>query len=245
VGSRLSGRLPRVATEPEASARCKGSVLRLAVIGVALAIAVGAATAPAGSAGRSRTVPCSESIGDPRFPYVGAREPASRFRLVLGAVSVPPAYLEQTEPTGTAPWSYFRKSGLVVRAALREPLVITVPRAWRRRVAIVWGSGDGVFSSLRISGCQGVSGYGFAYAGGFYLRSRSACVPLVFSVGRRPRPLRTSPGQPRPRVTRPGASHGRKSVANLGQKALGRAVFGSPSGLGAGHVWVPGTATRA
>ncbi len=159
---------------------------RLVSIGLLAAIGVVVAAASAGTLDRGRTVPCGESIGDPRFPYLGSNVPAYRYRTLLGAVSVPPAYLEQTAPTGTRPWRYFSKSGLVVRAALRQSLVVTVPKAWRDRLAIVWGNGGhGVFSSIRITGCPGVSGYGFAYAGGFYLRSRSACVPLAFRVGQR------------------------------------------------------------
>lgn len=194
MGSRPVGRLPK--PEPQPSARCIGGVRRLAVIGLAAAIGMSAAAAPAGLAGRGRTVPCSESIGDPRFPYLGSSQPEHRFRLVLDAVSVPPVYLEQTAPTGTRPWTYFSKSGLVVRAGLRQPVVVTIPTAWRDRAAIVWGyGGHGVFSSLRIAGCAGVSGYGFAYAGGFYLRSRSACVPLIFSVGQRSAVVRFGVGR--------------------------------------------------
>jgi hypothetical protein len=158
----------------------------LAPVALVAAIGVSAAMASPRSVERSRTVPCSESIGVPRFPYVGSNHADGRYRLVLGAVSVPPAYLAQTSPTQTRPWRYFSKSGLVVRAALRQPVLVTVPRAWRNRAAIAWGyGGHGVFSSLSIRGCPGVSGYGFAYAGGFYLRSRSACIPLMFSIGQR------------------------------------------------------------
>lgn len=62
---------------------------------------------------------------------------------------------------------------------------VSVPQEWRSRVAITWG-GSGVVSSLRFSGCghsaffRGWNGY----AGGFYLRVASACVPLVFTRGR-------------------------------------------------------------
>ncbi len=150
----------------------------------------------AGSA-RSRTVPCSESIDGTRFPYVGASGPSLRNRLVLGAVSAPPAYLEQTpSPTGERPWRYFSKSGLVVRAGRREPVFVSVLPRWRDRAAIAWGyGGHGVFSSLEITGCPGLANQGYAYSGGFYLRSRSACVPLHFQVGQRSAILRFGVGQ--------------------------------------------------
>jgi hypothetical protein len=135
---------------------------------------------------RQRTVPCSETIGSPKFPYLGGFAKADRYRLVLGAVSVPPAYLEQVVPTGSKPWTHFSKRGMVVRA--RRSVAITVPSAWRQRVGIAWGNrGHGVFSSIRIAGCNSDPASGSAYAGGFFLRSPSACVPLVFGVGSRKR----------------------------------------------------------
>src|SRR5438105_1326689 len=67
-----------------------------------------------------RTVPCDEIILHTKFPYRG-------YRLVLGAVSVPPAYLAQVVPTGQRPWAYWRKAGLVVRAG-GPPVTISVPR---------------------------------------------------------------------------------------------------------------------
>jgi hypothetical protein len=58
---------------------------------VAIGFAVTTGPAPA------RTVPCSESIDGTKFPYVG-------YRLVLDAVSAPPAFLKQVVPTGERPW---------------------------------------------------------------------------------------------------------------------------------------------
>ena len=160
--------------------------LRIAILcaGVGLASVAGA-MAGAASATSGRTVPCGESIGITRFPYVGDRRPRYRYRLVLGAASVPPAYLAQVVPTGETPWAYWRKAGLVVRAG-SSAVSISVPPAWRGRAGITWGNGgNGVFDSLRIAGCPSAAARGLAYAGGFYLRSKSACVPLVFGVGTR------------------------------------------------------------
>ena len=139
----------------------------------------------AASSTSGRVVPCGESIDITRFPYVGDRRPRYRYRLVLGTVSVPPAYLAQIVPTGETPWAYWRKAGLVVRAG-GHTVSVTVPPAWRAQAGIAWGYGNrGVFSTLRITSCPGPPSRGLAYSGGFYLRSPSTYLPLVFRVGRR------------------------------------------------------------
>ncbi len=130
-----------------------------------------------------------------KFPYVGSSRPRDRYRLVLGVVSVPPAFLEQVVPTNSTPWAYWRKAGLVVRAS-GESVTVRVPQAWRNRVAITWGNRPDIVSSLRIAGCGSAPEAGNAYAGGFYLRSRSACVPLNFRVGRRSATIRFGLGRP-------------------------------------------------
>jgi hypothetical protein len=151
----------------------------LAVIGC-----VAAQGAPATAADRpQRTVPCSEIIKTTRFPYLGNSRPRYQSRLVLGAVSVPPAYL-QTNPTQETPWRYFAKHGIVVKSG--TSVTITVPPAWRNRVGITWGNNvHRVFHTIRIAACSAIPKQGFAYAGGFYLRSPSACAPLVLTVGGR------------------------------------------------------------
>jgi hypothetical protein len=159
-----------------------------------LAAVVGA-TADAGSTSPARRVPCSESIDTTRFPYVGDRRPRYRYRLVLGAVSVPPAYLDEVVSTGETPWAYWRKAGVVVQAGGRA-VSISVPQAWRGRAAITWGNGgNGVFGSIRLEACPGPATSGLAYAGGFYLRSASACLPLVLRVGVRSRTVRFGLGR--------------------------------------------------
>jgi hypothetical protein len=150
-----------------------------------LAAAIAAQATLAAPAPRARTVPCSESIDRTRFPYLGNRDPAFRAHLVLGAISVPPAYVPQVASTGEEQWPYFSKWGMVVRADGR-PVTVSVPTAWRDRLAISWGNGGhGVFQSIRFAGCRGGASVGNAYAGGFFLRSRSVCAPLRFEVGGR------------------------------------------------------------
>src|SRR5205807_3874368 len=111
---------------------------------VPLLAALPAIVAAAHATPVARTVPCDEIIRHTTFPYRG-------YRLVLGAVSVPPAYLAQVVPTGQRPWAYWRKAGLVVRAG-GPPVTVTVPRAWRRRAAITGGNSTGIVPSLRLSG---------------------------------------------------------------------------------------------
>jgi hypothetical protein len=150
------------------------------VLTVLLATVAATGAAIAAPAAVQRTVPCDESIDTTPFPYLGSSQPQQRYRDVLNAVSVPPAYLQQVIPTKQSPWRYWRKAGLVVRA--RRAVTITVPPRWRNRAAIVWGNSGGPFESLRIAACPGSTHTGNAYAGGFYLHTPSACLPLTFTV---------------------------------------------------------------
>jgi hypothetical protein len=103
-------------------------------------------------------------------------------RVVLGVLSVPPAHLPPATGGGVRPWRYSIKYGLTVRAG-SPAVVVSVPPAWRHRAAIDWG-GSGIVSSLRVLSCPRRAGVWNSYAGGFWLRSPSACIPLVFQVGR-------------------------------------------------------------
>ena len=68
--------------------------------------------------------------------------------------------------------------------------------AWRNRGAIAWeNGGNGVFDKLRFVDCPGFRANGLAYAGGFYLRSAPACLPLVFRVGHRTATVRFGLGR--------------------------------------------------
>jgi hypothetical protein len=150
---------------------------------VVLALAaVAAASSRSLLQSRARTVPCSEIIGLTKWPYLDNRDPRYRYRSVLGVVSVPPAYISQVVHLRDGVWPYWKKAGLVVRAG-RGPVTVSVPLAWRARAAITWGGNTGIVSSLRISRCGSDPTRANAYAGGFYLRSRSACLPLIFWAG--------------------------------------------------------------
>jgi hypothetical protein len=140
----------------------------------------------AGTAGQpERVIPCDEIIDLTPFPYLGSYQKLHRYRLVLDSVSVPPAYLIRSYPSLQAAWPYFSKRGMVVKRG--TAVTITVPPAWRSRVAIAWGNGgNGPFHTIRIAACRFSSPErGYAYAGGFFLRTPTACVPLTFIVGTR------------------------------------------------------------
>jgi hypothetical protein len=144
--------------------------------------------APGRAAAAERSVPCSEVIDVVPFPHVGSSERRYWARQVLGALSVPPIHVPQSEPTGSRPWTHFSKWGLVVRTD--AAVTISVPRRWRTRVGIVWGNAGNVYRTLRIGPCGTDGTTGSAYAGGFFLRRASDCVPLVFTVGGRSRTIR-------------------------------------------------------
>jgi hypothetical protein len=150
---------------------------------LALAVAM-ALAATAASANAPPTVTCTGIVGRVRSGHVGGN------RVVLGTVSVPPAYLPQVVPSRNKAWPFVTKRGLAVHGG-SPAVVVTVPRAWRKRAAIVWGD-SGIVSGLRIARCSAFlpPKVWNAYAGGFYLRSRSACVPLTFRVGRRTKTVR-------------------------------------------------------
>jgi hypothetical protein len=132
-----------------------------------------------------RTIPCGEIVKITRFPYLGNSQRRYQSRLVLGAVSIPPAYLVRASPTLETPWRYFAKHGMVVKSG--TSVTIRVPPAWRNRVGISWGNNvHRVFHTIRIAACRPrIPKRGYAYAGGFFLRRPSACVPLVLAVGGR------------------------------------------------------------
>jgi hypothetical protein len=147
---------------------------------LALAVVAAGLTAASAASAPTPTVSCDQII----LP-VGSGT-AGGYRVVLGVVSVPPAFLRQIVPTGGRHWTHWRKAGLVIRGN-SLPVYVTVPKAWRGRAAIEWGNSGVVASSMRVARCPPTDEKKLwnAYAGGFLLRSRSACLPLHFQVGNR------------------------------------------------------------
>jgi hypothetical protein len=153
----------------------------IGLLGLAGAMTLAAAAARANA---PPTVSCTEIVGRFRSGH------AAGYRVVLGTVSVPPAYRPQVVPSRIKAWPFLKKAGIAVRGGSRA-VVVTVPKAWRSRAAISWGD-SAIGSGLRIASCPAFlpPEVWNAYAGGFYLRSRSACVPLTFRVGRRTQTVR-------------------------------------------------------
>jgi hypothetical protein len=156
-----------------------GAAMGLLALAGAMTLAATAARANAPG-----TVTCTGIVGRVSSGHAGGN------RVVFGTVSVPPAYLPQVGPSRNKAWPFCTKRGLGVRGG-SSPVVVTVPKAWRSRVAITWGD-SAIVSALRFASCSAFlpPKVWNGYAGGFYLRSRSACVPLTFRVGRRVKTVR-------------------------------------------------------
>jgi hypothetical protein len=153
----------------------------LLVLAATVTVTACSGPSPAGN-GRPRIAPLAspQTVGcDQIIQQVS--QPGGR--LVLGVLAPPPAHLEQAAPTAARPWAYFAKWGIAIRAG-SPAVLITVPQTWRHRAGISWGNNLGVVSSLRLLSCPRQPGAWNVYAGGFYLRSPSGCVPLAFHVGR-------------------------------------------------------------
>ncbi len=73
-------------------------------------------------------------------------------RVVLGVVAVPPAQIQRAATTGTGPWTHFSKWGMAIHASATAKL--SVPKAWRTRLAITWGASTPTVSSLRFAACR-------------------------------------------------------------------------------------------
>jgi hypothetical protein len=163
--------------------------LRALIVSLALAASLAAAARPASSAPRP-TAGCEQialRVGS------GAEEGS---RVLLESVWIP----DERRTSRAAlrrhgePWSYFRRTRLLVRGG-SSPVTVTVPESWRHRVAISWG-GTPAVSSLQIASCGASASRPWnAYAGGFYLRSRADCVPLDVRVGGRSTTVRLGVGR--------------------------------------------------
>ncbi len=158
-----------------------------------LALVVGA-RAGGGGGTFVPTVRCDEVT----LYFKSSAELGPDYRLVLGAISVPPGSLGKTvrDPTST-PFSYWAKAPLAIRASTAVETV-SLPSNWRDRARIVWGAPGTPAAAVRFAACPTPRGSPIAwngYSGGLMLRTRSACVPLIFAVGNRRATLRFGIGR--------------------------------------------------
>ena len=179
----------------------------LAVTAAALLAGGGAALASQGGQGRPGTgrpaAPVAQASAEPgacgRFVNLTSLRIFPRYRLVLGDVAMPPARLPPLGPSGHTSWPYGEKTGFQFHGG-GPPVTITVPQAWRDRVAVfgVTSRPLGFAAAVRLPGCP-PRGAWDTYVSGFYTHSRTACVPLQvqvrqqtvtlwFGLGRRCRP---------------------------------------------------------
>jgi hypothetical protein len=140
-----------------------------------VAAVIGASTVAAhpSVAAAPPTVFCDSVVLRPR--WVGPSD-----RILLGRVAFSRARQYQVAHVG-GKLPYWSKIGLYVRAG-RTSVYLSVPPAWRSRVAITWGTQP--VPELRVAGCPSPPKRWNGYAGGFYVRS-PACVPLTVRVGDR------------------------------------------------------------
>jgi hypothetical protein len=150
------------------------------VISVLASAAPLGATVAASPPRGTDVVPCSVAIKQTRHARLTSGD-----RLVLGRITVPQriVQLDRAAPG----WDRFAKAGIDVRAG--TPVVLEVPKAWRRVYALEYAPGphevmrvgDG---SVRVSvhSCAGLLGAWNAYAGGYVVR-RPQCVPLIVRAG--------------------------------------------------------------
>ena len=146
-----------------------GTLILAVGVAAGLAVRVAPAAAP-------RAVSCTAIVGGVSSGRFGNRPP------MFGVVSTPSRYLPRVVATKSRPWRFSSKVALVVRANA-GPVTVRVPTAWRRRAAIEWGD-SGIVPALRIPRCPPTLRWN-VFGGAIHLRERTACVPLVFGVGRR------------------------------------------------------------
>jgi hypothetical protein len=154
---------------------------RTCVLAAAAAIAAAGCTASSAGTTANRAVAppmrvgCREVIDQVHRPFAGG------YRRVLGVIAAPPAHIPQVVRTDDPTWPFWEKSGMVIRAG-STPIDVRVPAKWRNRAAVTWGNGRPPASAIRFTPCSDPSGRWNAYAGGFLMKTRGACIPLVFEV---------------------------------------------------------------
>jgi hypothetical protein len=171
------------------------------LVAVALLLAGGGAALAVGQGGHGPTIPRNEPVLIPAAcgKFVSYRTSAafpSGYRIVLGDVAVPPAYVGPMLPNGNGPWRYWREAVFGVKAG-SPPVTLSVPVGEQYDAAIDLEV-DGTGSLFHIPGCPPAHAWK-ATAGGFYLKAPTACVPLLVRVGQQSAMVWFGLGHPCPR----------------------------------------------
>jgi hypothetical protein len=147
------------------------------------------ASAPQASARQTQVsvVSCNNVIAS-------TRKPDSEERVVLGSFGAPPPRIQRAANGQGNGWQYFAKTGVQVEAG-SLPVTVSVAPAFRHRAAISWGNAQPIVQTVRFASCRATATRWDAYAGGFFLRSRTACIPLVVRIGSRSKTVRVGIGK--------------------------------------------------
>jgi hypothetical protein len=177
-------RLPRgpvsmIATKKPRQPFKRRTCMRSALLAaVALAFLAPVDPAVASAVAPSTPLPCAQVIGSEDAPIDGYGKVLDKVwlptRRSLGSV------LLVDPPTPTTRW--WSKQGLIIRA--KTAFTLTVPKAWRERLAIGWGSPAQPSERITVADCDPSPGVKWlAYAGGYWV-NEPACVPLIVQAGR-------------------------------------------------------------
>lgn len=164
------------------------------MVTVAIALALLGGVVAGARAGALR--PAETTVACDRIALRAGSGAEDGFRILLGAVAVPGAHhlAHETTATESRQWPYFRNAGVAVRGGT-SAVTVTVPEGWRDRIAVSWGDSP-VSSSVRFAPCSGSPERSWnAFSGGFHLRSRADCVPLLVRVGGRSTTVRVGVGR--------------------------------------------------
>jgi len=143
--------------------------MRGALLFLAAFAAAGASAAAAGS--QTPVVSCWNAT-----PVGSSPGPAAP-RIVLGRLAMAPAQLPYViRRSDVRPFRWWSKAPLAIRPDT-PGVAISVPRAWRGRVAFTYGNVGPAVSAVRFAGCRPSGGAWNAYPGGFFTTTR-VCFPL-------------------------------------------------------------------
>jgi hypothetical protein len=141
------------------------------------------------------TLDCVSAVDTPE-PDV----PTTADAVVFGRVAIARDLARSTLApyTGRGTFKRWVKAGLLVRRhgsplgadpGTLQPIVITVPRAWRSRAALAWGN-TGLSSAIRITPCRSTTPW-LVFTGGYYVNSPT-CFPLNISTNGKTRQILVS-----------------------------------------------------